>query len=78
MHCGDFAHRGMMMSMQFHADAWKKVFGEGRGPVKLFVSGNHDIIGGNYGDFAAKVFKDEEERKKWVFAYDTAEKWDLC
>lgn len=76
MHCGDFAHRGMMMSMQFHADAWKKVFGEGRGPVKLFVSGNHDIIGGNYGDFAAKVFKDEEERKKWVFAYDTAEKWE--
>ena len=76
MHCGDFAHRGMMMSMRFHADAWKKVFGEGRGPVKLFVSGNHDIIGGNYGDFAAKVFKDEEERKKWVFAYDTAEKWE--
>ena len=76
MHCGDFAHRGMMMSMQFHADAWKKVFGEGRGPVKLFVSGNHDIIGGNYGDFAAKVFKDEEERKKWVLAYDIAEKWE--
>ena len=76
MHCGDFAHRGMMMSMQFHADAWKKVFGEGRGPVKLFVSGNHDIIGGNYGDFAAKVFKDEEDRKKWVLAYDMAEKWE--
>ena len=76
VHCGDFAHRGMMMSMQFHADAWKKVFGEGRGPVKLFVSGNHDIIGGNYGDFATKVFKDDEERKKWVLAYDTAEKWE--
>ena len=76
VHCGDFAHRGMMMSLQFHADAWKRVFGETGGPVKLLVSGNHDIIGGSYsGGFAAKVFPDEAERRKWELKYDTAEKW---
>ena len=76
VHCGDFAHRGMMMSMQFHADTWREVFGKRGGPVKLFVTGNHDIIGGRYGDFAAKLFKDEAERNKWTFAGDVAGNWE--
>jgi len=76
MHCGDFAHRGMMMSMQFHADTWREVFGGSGGPAKLFVTGNHDIVGGNYGDFGAKVFKDGDERKKWLFCGDVAGNWE--
>lgn len=33
VHCGDFAHRGMAASIQFHADAWHEVFGM-RGEAK--------------------------------------------
>ena len=43
VHGGDFAHRGMAASMRFHAEGWREVFGKSGGPVKLFVSGNHDI-----------------------------------
>ncbi|MCR5414575.1 MAG: metallophosphoesterase [Kiritimatiellae bacterium] len=45
VHGGDFAHRGMAASMRFHAEEWREVFGKSGGPVKLFVSGNHDIGG---------------------------------
>lgn len=76
VHCGDFAHRGMMMSMQFHADVWHEVFGKRSGPVKLFVTGNHDIVGGGYGDFASKVFPNEAERKEWMFVGDVAGNWE--
>ena len=76
VHCGDFAHRGMAASIQFHADAWREVFGKHGGPVKLFVSGNHDIIGGNYGNFASKLFKDETLRNEHLFCHDSAAKWE--
>ena len=76
VHCGDFAHRGMAASIQFHADAWREVFGKHGGPVKLFVSGNHDIIGGNYGNFASQLFKDETLRNEHLFCHDSAAKWE--
>ena len=76
VHCGDFAHSGMAASIQFHADAWREVFGKHGGPVKLFVSGNHDIIGGNYGNFASQLFKDETLRNEHLFCHDSAAKWE--
>ena len=76
VHCGDFAHRGMAASIQFHADAWREVFGKHGGPVKLFVSGNHDIIGGNYGNFASQLFKEETLRNEHLFCHDSAAKWE--
>ena len=76
VHCGDFAHRGMAASIQFHADAWREVFGKHGGPVKLFVSGNHDIIGGNYDNFASQLFKDETLRNEHLFCHDSAAKWE--
>ena len=75
VHLGDMAHRGQSLEMQFHADAWKKVFGDS-GPIKLFVTGNHDAEGGGYGDFAAKVFPDETERAKHLLATDMATNWE--
>lgn len=75
VHCGDFAHRGLKLSMKFHADLWKDVFGEKGGPVKLFVTGNHDIIGSGYGDFVKKLYPDKEERKKRTFVGDVAGNW---
>ena len=54
VHCGDMADRGVIAEMQFHADAWRKVFpdgcaADGRKVKKLFVNGNHDVDGGDYG-----------------------------
>jgi phosphodiesterase/alkaline phosphatase D-like protein len=32
VHCGDMAHRGQVEEMQFHANAWNRVFGPSGGP----------------------------------------------
>ena len=47
VHCGDFAHRGQVEEMRFHAGVWNRIFPKNRAPdghevVKLFVTGNHD------------------------------------
>lgn len=76
MHCGDFAHRGQVAEMQFHADVWKKVFARRPAPVKLFATGNHDVIGATYGDFVKKLYPDEAEMAKHVFANDIAGHWE--
>ena len=75
VHCGDFAHRGQVEEMRFHADVWRNVFG-GEGPVKLFVTGNHDVLGAEYGDFAKGNYPDPEERAKHVLATDMAANWE--
>ena len=75
VHCGDMAHRGQVEEMQFHANVWRRVFGEG-GPVKLFVTGNHDRDGANYGDFVASKYPAPEERAKHVLATDMAANWE--
>ena len=75
VHCGDFAHRGQVEEMRFHADVWRNVFG-GEGPVKLFVTGNHDVLGAEYGDFVKGNYPDPEERAKHVLATDMAANWE--
>ena len=72
VHCGDMAHRGQTREMEFHARAWRKVFGKSGGPVKLFVTGNHDADGATYGDFVEKRYPDPAERAKHVLATDMA------
>ena len=77
VHCGDMAHRGQTREMVFHAEAWQRVFGGiGKGPAKLFVTGNHDAEGGNYGGFVARRYPDLEERSKHVLATDMAANWE--
>ena len=77
VHCGDMAHRGQTREMVFHAEAWQRVFGGiGKGPAKLFVTGNHDAEGGNYGGFVARRYPDLEERAKHVLATDMAANWE--
>lgn len=76
MHCGDFAHRGQVAELQFHADIWKKTFAGRPEPVKLFATGNHDVSGATYGGFVKKVWPDEEERAKHIFANDIAGHWE--
>ena len=76
VHCGDMAHRGQTREMEFHARAWRKVFGKSGGPVKLFVTGNHDANGATYGDFVEKRYPDPAERAKHVLAADMAGNWE--
>jgi len=76
VHCGDFAHRGQVREMEFHAEAWRRVFADGREPEKLFVAGNHDLLGADYGDFVKNRYPDEAERAKHVLAMDMAANWE--
>ena len=76
VHCGDFAHRGQTREMEFHAEAWRRVFKDGREPEKLFVAGNHDLLGADYGDFVKNRYPDEAERAKHVLATDMAANWE--
>ena len=76
VHCGDFAHRGQVREMEFHDEAWKRVFGGvENGPVKLFVTGNHDVDGSGYDDFVKNRYPDPAERAKYVLATDMAANW---
>ena len=81
VHCGDFAHRGQVEEMRFHADVWNKVFPRNLAPdghevVKLFVTGNHDTDGAGYGDFVAQNYPDPEVRAKHVLRTDMAANWE--
>ena len=77
VHCGDMADRGVIEEMQFHADAWNRVFGKG-GPMKLFINGNHDVEGGDYGKGfrLEQIWPDPEERAKHLLSSDMAGNWE--
>ena len=83
VHCGDMADRGVIAEMQFHADAWRKVFpdgcaADGRKVKKLFINGNHDVAGGNYGKGfrLEQIWPDPEERAKHLLSSDMAGNWE--
>ena len=77
--CGDMADKGQTAELQFHADVWKRVFGD-HGPVKLFVAGNHDMEGFRYGLGGAmrvdKIYPDPVEMSKNTLAWDIASEWE--
>jgi predicted phosphodiesterase len=80
MHCGDWAHRGQVEEMRFHADVWRRVFPKNLAPdghkvEKLFVTGNHDTEGAAYGGFVAKNYPDPAVRAKHVMQSDMAGNW---
>ena len=76
INCGDMAHRGQVEELQYHANVWNRVFGRNGGPVKLFVCGNHDTDGAEYGNFVANKYPDPKERAKHVLATDMAANWE--
>lgn len=81
VHCGDFAHRGQVEEMQYHANFWNKFFPGGMAPgghrvEKLFVTGNHDVDGSGYYGFCAKKYPDPDERAKHVLSTDMAANWE--
>ena len=83
VHCGDMADRGVIAEMQFHADAWRRVFpdgcaADGRKVRKLFVNGNHDVDGGDYGKGFRldQIWPDPEDRAKHLLSSDMAGNWE--
>lgn len=60
---GDMADNGMVNQLQCVADAWFRVFPNGRSTAdgrrveQLFVFGNHDFEGQNYDKFADRYFE---------------------
>ena len=77
---GDMADKGMVDQMEAVAQAWYAVFPDDRYPdgrpiEKVFVMGNHDYHGYLYGDYAAKVYPDRDERVKHVLRSDFATRW---
>ena len=78
---GDIADKGLVDELQFVADAWFKVFPndkapDGRHVQRLFVYGNHDYEGFNYGGYAKKLWPDETERAKHVLRTDQKANWE--
>ena len=81
VHCGDFAHRGQVEEMRFHANVWNKTFPKNLAPdghkvEKLFVTGNHDTDGVRYGDFVKNNYPDPDVRAKHVLQTDMAANWE--
>ena len=81
VHCGDFAHRGQVEEMRFHAGVWNRIFPKNRAPdghevVKLFVTGNHDTDGAGYGSFVKNKYPDPAVRAKHVLQTDMAVNWE--
>ena len=81
VHCGDFAHRGQVEEMRFHAGVWNRIFPKNRAPdghevVKLFVTGNHDTDGAGYGSFVKNKYPDPAVRAKHVLQTDMAANWE--
>ena len=81
VHCGDFAHRGQVEEMRFHARVWNRVFPKNLAPdghevVKLFVTGNHDADGAGYGSFVKNKYPDPVVRAKHVLQTDMAANWE--
>lgn len=81
MHLGDMANNGQVEAMQFHADAWRKVFPrdigmDGRKVERLFVTGNHDVEGFTYTNFFERLVKDPAERPRHLLVTDMAAHWE--
>jgi len=83
VHCGDMADRGQIVEMQAHADVWRRFFPDGRSAdgrkvEKLFVMGNHDVDGYDYGrGFRVdQIYHVPEELKKHILATDLSGWWE--
>lgn len=81
MICGDIVDLGMVGDLEAVAAAWEKVFPSNRAPdgrlvEKVFVSGNHDWEGHNYGTAVKKKFSDPGEFAKNVLQTDFKGNWE--
>lgn len=81
VHCGDMANYGEVEAMRMHADVWNEVFPGGRaadGHVveKLFITGNHDVLGSGMNEWVRNLYSDPDVRRREVLAEDMAGNWE--
>ena len=81
VHCGDMADGGLVDELQFHADAWHRVFPKNEAPdghivEKCFVTGNHDVEGWRNDREFKKAFPDRKDWPGKVFELDAARHWE--
>ena len=81
MICGDIADIGLVSDLEAVAAAWEKVFPGNRAPdgrhvEKVFVTGNHDWVGHNYGNAVKKKYPDPKDFAKNVFQTDPKGNWE--
>ena len=81
MIAGDMADRGTDENLMAVSEAWYSVFPDdkypdGRPVAKVFVYGNHDWEGFNYGDTVKRQYPDEKERARHIIRTDYAGWWE--
>ena len=78
VHCGDLTHRGIVRELEFNREIFDAVFGKGKGPVKLFVAGNHEWFGESVesGLCAKRLYPDPVERAKHTLCGDFPGQWE--
>ena len=81
VHCGDMANYGEVEAMQMHADIWNAVFpggkaADGHEVEKLFVTGNHDVLGSGMNEWVRNLYSDPDVRRREVLAEDMAGNWE--
>ena len=78
---GDIADSGMIAELEAVADAWLKVFPgskapDGRKVERVFVYGNHDWEGFNYGGAIKKLYPDKAELARHILRTDMKGNWE--
>ena len=81
VHCGDMANYGEVEAMQMHADIWNAVFpggkaADGHAVEKLFITGNHDVLGSGMNEWVRNLYSDPDVRRREVLAEDMAGNWE--
>ena len=81
VHCGDMANYGEVEAMQMHADIWNAVFpggkaADGHEVEKLFITGNHDVLGSGMNEWVRNLYSDPDVRRREVLAEDMAGNWE--
>lgn len=74
VHLGDMAHCGQTQELVFHREAWEKVFGASSKVARIFLTGNHEIVGS--GDFVERFSSGPDEVAQRLFRTDVAANWE--
>lgn len=79
---GDMATTGQVRQWELIADAWFRVFPDGKAPdgrkvEQLFVYGNHDVSSPS-AKFLDEKYPDPAERAKALIKTDPAANWERC
>lgn len=78
---GDIADYGMFDELKLAMDVWNEVFPDGRAPdgrkvEKLIVTGNHEVNGFRYDNYARLKFPSDEDFRRHVLRTDLARYWE--